>query len=331
MKNLIATFFIVTTLSSYGQSKSIQFKPTVYYNNFSEKFPAVLKVQQGDTIKSESVDAGGTDKNGERVATRGNPVTGPFFIDGASPGDILAITLISVSLNRNYATTVGGFVKRSMPMGAIEEVYGRNAKLVKWKLDTAVGYATPELISDHLKDFKVPIRPFMGCLALAAPSERKEPLTYFADEYGGNMDFYKVTKGATIYLPVFHEGGLLYIGDGHAEQGDGEINGDALETSMDFAFVTKVIKGNKHIKFPRVEDAEHIVAMAMDKTLEEAIKKATLGLLEWLQSDYNLTLKEATQVIGPLIEYRIPTLAGPKVEVAAMIEKKYLAGLNIAH
>jgi amidase len=313
MKYLIAVFFIATGQSAFGQAKSIQFKPTVYYNNFSGKFPAVLKVQQGDTLKSESVDAGGTDKNGELIAKRGNPLTGPFF----------------VSLNRDNATTVGGFVKRSLPMEAIEEVYGRNAKLVKWKLDTTSGYATPELVNEHLGDFKVPLIPFMGCLGVAAPSEGNGPLTYFADEYGGNMDFYKVTKGATIYLPVFHEGALLYIGDGHAEQGDGEINGDALETSMDFAFVAKVIKGKAQIKFPRIEDSEHIVAMAMDKTLEEALKKATLGLLEWLQSDYKLTLKEATQVIGPLIEYRIPTLAGPKVEVAAMIKKKYLASLKI--
>jgi acetamidase/formamidase len=142
------------------------------------------------------------------------------------------------------------------------------------------------------------------------------------------MDFYKITKGATIYLPVFHEGGLLYLGDGHAAQGDGELNGDALETSMDFAFVARVIKGKPQIKFPLIEDSEHIVAMAMDKTLEQALKKATLGLLEWLQTSYHLTIKEATQVIGHLIEYRIPTLAGPKLEVAAMIRKEYLTGLK---
>jgi len=329
MKNLMTVFFIaIVGLPAFGQPKSIQFKPTVYYNKFSYKFPAVLKVQQGDTIKSESVDAGGTDKNGERIAKRGNPVTGPFFIEGASPGDIVAITLTSVSLNRDHATTVGGFVKRSLPMEAMQEVYGRNAKLVKWKLDTINGYATPLFENEHLGNFKVPLNPFMGCLGLAAPSESGEPLTYFAGEYGGNMDFSKVTKGATIYLPVFHEGALLYIGDGHALQGDGELNGDALETSMDFAFVAKVIKGEPKITFPRIEDSEYIVSMAMEKTLEQALKKATLGLLEWLQKDYKLTLIEASQVIGTSIEYRIPTVAGPKLEVAAMIKKKNLIGLK---
>jgi amidase len=161
MKYLLAIFFIASGLTVFGQPKSIQFKPTVYYNNFSHKFPAVLKVQQGDTIKSESVDAGGTDKNGERIAKRGNPVTGPFFIEGASPGDIVAITLTSVSLNRDNATTVGGFVKRSLPMEVIKEVYGRNARLVKWKLDIKSGYAIPDLTSEHLGDFKIPLNPFM--------------------------------------------------------------------------------------------------------------------------------------------------------------------------
>lgn len=285
-------------------------------------------VQQGDTIKSVSVDAGGFDKNGERVAKRGNPLTGPFYIDGAKTGDILAITLTNVSLNRDYATTVAGFVKRSLPMETIKGVYGRNAKLVKWTLDLKNGFAIPNFAHEHLADFKVPLRPFLGCVGLAAPPKSKEPLSYFADTYGGNMDFYKVTQGSTIYLPVFNDGGLLYLGDGHAAQGDGELNGDALETSMDFAFVAKVIKGTPPIKFPLIEDAEHRVAMGMDKSLEEALKKATHGILEWLQMNYQLTLKEATQVIGPLIEYRIPTLAGPKFEVAAMIKKEYLLGLK---
>jgi acetamidase/formamidase len=328
MKNLVTVLFISVGLSAIGQPKSIQFKPTVYYNNFSHKFPVALKIQQGDTIKSESVDAGGINKNGESIAKRGNPVTGPFFIEGALPGDIVAITLTSVSLNRDYATTVGGFVKRSLPMEAIKEVYGRNAKLIKWNLDTISGFATPQFENEHLGNFKVPLKPFMGCLGLAAPTESGEPLTFFADQYGGNMDFSKVTKGATIYLPVFHEGALLYIGDGHAVQGDGEINGDALETSMDFSFVAKVIKGEPKVAFPRIEDSEYIISMAMDKTIEEALKKATLGLLEWIQKDYNLTLVEASQVIGTSVEYRIPTLAGPKLEIAAMIKKKILIGLK---
>ena len=115
MRYLTTVLFTLIILFASGQPKSITFKPTVYYNNFSHKFPYVLIVHQGDTIKSESVDAGGFDKNGERIAKRGNPLTGPFFIDSASAGDIVAITLTNVSLNRDYATTVEGFVKEACP------------------------------------------------------------------------------------------------------------------------------------------------------------------------------------------------------------------------
>ncbi len=212
-------------------------------------------------------------------------------------------------------------------MDNIKEIYARNAKGIKWTLDRTNGYAMPQTPHEHLGAFKVELRPFMGCVGVAAPVKSKEPLTYFADQYGGNMDFYKVTTGATVYLPVYHEGALVYIGDGHAAQGDGEINGDALETSMDFSFVARVIKGGSPLNFPRIEDNEHIIAMGMDDTLEDALKTATLGLLQWIQKDYGLSLKEAAQVIGPSIEYRIPTLAGPKLEVAAMLKKQVLSGL----
>ncbi|HZX74638.1 MAG TPA: acetamidase/formamidase family protein [Cyclobacteriaceae bacterium] len=328
MKYFVVFWFLSSAILVNGQSRSVEFKPTVYYNNFSHKFPAVLKVQPGDTVKSESVDAGGFDRLGKQRAKSGNPLTGPFFIEGALPGDVVAITLTKVSLNRGNASTVEGFIQRSLPQELMKEVYGRNTKRIIWKLDREKGLAYPEPIYDHLKNFTIPLHPFMGCVGVAAPLKSKEPLTYTADNFGGNMDFNRVTTGATIYLPVFHEGALLYIGDGHAAQGDGELNGDALETSMDFAFVAKVVKGKNRIEFPRIEDSEYIIGMAMDETMDMALKKATGTLLQWLQQDYNLTLQEATQVIGTSMEYRVPTLASPKYVIAAMIKKKYLIGIN---
>lgn len=327
MKNLLTATLTITALTALGQPKRIDIKPKTYYRHFSNKTTPIRKITPGDTILSESVDAGGFDKSGTRVTERGNPLTGPFYIEGALPGDVVAITLTKVSLNRDYATTVEGFNKRSMPMENIKEVFARNAKGIKWTLDRVNGYAISQSTHEHLENFRVKLKPFMGCVGVAAPTKNKAPLTYYAGQYGGNMDFYKVTTGVTVYLPVFHEGALLYIGDGHAVQGDGELNGDALETSMDFEFVANVIKGSK-ISFPRMEDSEHIVTMGMDKTLEKALKTATLGLLEWLQHDYGLSLQEATQVIGTTIEYRIPTLAGPALEVAAMLRKEALKGIK---
>jgi acetamidase/formamidase len=245
------------------------------------------------------------------------------------PGDVLAVTLTRVSLNRDYATTLEQFVKRSLPLETIKPVFGRNARLVKWTLDRQEGFAFPQVTHDHLANFKVPLSPFMGCVAVAAPARDKEPETYFAGAFGGNMDFSKVAQGVTLYLPVYHEGALLFIGDAHAAQGDGEITGDALETSMDFSLVTKVIKSAElTLNYPRLEDGEHIMAMATHETLEEALKLSTQNLLEWVQRDYHLSLNEATQVLGTSIEYRIPTLAGPTVAIVAMIRKERLKGLT---
>lgn len=328
MRNTFTFGLILITLTAVGQHKVVEFKPTVFHRKFSHKISPVLSLSPGDTLVSETVDAGGTDKTGKRVAERGNPQSGPFFIEGAEPGDVLAVTLTRVSLNRDYALTVEQFVKRSLPFEIAKPIFGRNGKLVTWTLDREKGYAFPQVTHDHLGNFHVPLRPFLGCLAVAAPLKDKEPLTFFAGQFGGNMDFYKVTQGTTVYLPVFHKGALLYIGDGHAVQGDGEINGDALETSMDFSLVTRVIKSAElRLTFPRMEDSEHIMAVATAKTLEEALKQATLGLVEWVQKDYGLSLSEASQVLGPLMEYRIPTLAGPQVEIVAMIRKEPLGRL----
>lgn len=326
MRLLVAIPFLLLPLSNFGQS--ISCNPTVYYNSFSYKHPVAFVIKQGDTINSESVDAGGFDKFGVSVAKSGNPVTGPFFVDGAKPGDVVAVTITSVTLTRNYASTVQSFLARSLPMEEIRSIYGRNAKRVTWQFNENKTRASPEPVYPNMPDFSIALRPFIGCVGVAARIEDKEPLTYSTDSYGGNMDFNRVTSGATIFIPVFHDGALLYFGDGHAAQGDGEINGDALETSIGFSFVARIIKDNDSIVFPRIEDSEYVIAMGMDKTLENALKMATLNLLKWIQADYGLNLKEATQVIGTLIEYRIPTIASPKFEIAAMIKKESLNNLK---
>ena len=330
MRITLLTGTVVLMLASLAEAQpaTLRFLPTVYYNNFSHKYPPALRVNVGDTVRSESVDAVGFDRTGNQIARRGNPVTGPFYITNAKPGDILAVTLVSVTLNRDYATTIETFVQRSFPKSEMKEIYGRNGKLVKWTLDIGRGVARPQTVHEHLEGLAVPLHPFMGCLGVAPPASADEPLTYFADAFGGNMDFYKVTAGATVYLPIYHDGALLFLGDGHAAQGDGEINGDALETSMDFSFVCQVIKGGRGIDFPRMEDADHLMALAMDKTMDLTLPRATQELVEWLQEDYKLSLREATQVVGPSIEYKITTLAGPKVVIAAMIRKDRLSGLT---
>jgi len=305
----------------------IHFSPTKFYNAYNAKTLPVLNVYAGDTVNTESLDAGGFDKDSIKKGERGNPLTGPFFIEGASAGDILAITITKLSFNRNYATTLNAFIPKILPKPQGKQMW-RNAKLVKWNLDTINNIATPAKNYENLSSLKIPLHPFLGSVGVSPPGTNNISSGGFGS-WGGNLDFIAITKSATLYLPVFHEGAFLYIGDGHAAQGDGELNGDALETSLSFAFTVKIIKneGNQ-LKYPRVEDMNYIMAFGQAKNLDQALKEATLNLISWLQKDYNLSIEEASQIVGPAVEYRIPKIASNTVEVVAMIKKSIIKELR---
>ena len=140
------------------------------------------------------------------------------------------------------------------------------------------------------------------------------------------MDFNEIVEGATVYLPVNVPGALLYVGDGHASQGDGELNGNALETSMDVEFTVDVIPG-KSVFAPRVESATHIIAMGLAGSLDEAFRMATANMESWLRDKYALTPSEMAQVLGTSAEYKISEVADRNAGVVLMIKKDRLNSL----
>src|SRR5262249_32969840 len=140
------------------------------------------------------------------------------------------------------------------------------------------------------------------------------------------MDFNEIVEGATVYLPVRVPGALLYLGDGHAAQGDGEVNGNALETSMDVEFTVDVIP-EQRISGPRVESATHIMAMGLGGSLEDAMREATSGMEQWLSADYKLTPSEVAQVLGTSAEYKISEVADRNAGIVLKLNKERLAGL----
>jgi len=326
MKKYCIIILLGITQSLTGQDslhpKRIDFSPSAFSHNFSADIPPVLRISPGDTIHTESVDAMGIDKNGVKRISGGNPLTGPFYIETALPGDWVAITLTKLSLNRSYATSAEGFVSRALPKSYIKK--SKKVTLVRWNFDFAKMSATPAVQHAHLQRFNVPLKPMLGCVGLASPPG-KEVLTFFAGPFGGNMDFSLVAQSATVYLPVFHPGGLLYIGDAHAAQGDGELNGDALETSMDIEIITHILKGKQYaIYMPRMEDSTYIMTVGLDKSLDNALKIANAGMMDWLQKDYHLTLEEVSILLGSSVEYCIAEVADPTVEVVAKLRKKFL-------
>jgi amidase len=200
---------------------------------------------------------------------------------------------------------------------------------VRWHLDIDRGLATPEKPAEHLTHYSVPLKPMQGCVAVAPGLADPSPGTGDSGRWGGNMDFNEITEGATVYLPVNVEGALLYIGDGHAAQGDGEITGNALETSMDVEFAVDVIPG-QHIPAARVESATHIMAMGLAGSLHGAFREATSNMADWLVHPYQLTPSEVAQVLGSAAEYKVSEVADRNAGMVLKINKARLHSLSAA-
>jgi len=140
------------------------------------------------------------------------------------------------------------------------------------------------------------------------------------------MDFNDIVEGVTLYLPVSVPGALLYLGDGHAAQGDGELNGNALETSMDVEFTVDVISG-KSIRGPRAESATHIMAMGLAGSIDDAFRGATANMAQWLSDAYKLTPSEVAEVLGTAAEYKVSEAADRNAGVVLKIDKQRLQSL----
>lgn len=311
-----------------GGPRRLEFVPKTFYRAFSPTTEPVLHVWPGDTVHTTSVDAGGADEKGVTRVLGGNPLTGPFYVETAMPGDVLAITIKKLKLNRDWAMSDKGFVNRAMTTD-----YAAKNKQdwsdTRWRLDLEKGVAKLEKPSDSMKDFAVPVHPMLGCVGVAPGFAGSAVSAQDSGGFGGNMDFNQIAEGTTLYLGVNQPGALLYIGDGHALQGDGELNGNALETSMDIEFSVDVLQ-KKEIGTPRAENADYLMAMGLSGSLDVAFSRATSELATWLQQDYKLSSSEVAAVLGSSIQYGISEVADRNVGVIAKIPKKALATLKPA-
>jgi len=309
-----------------GAPQRHDFTPSTFHRQFSAANKPVLTVSPGDTIHTTTVDAGGTDENGVKRVLGGNPETGPFYIETAAPGDTLVVHLAHLRLNRDWAVSDDGIVDRGVDSGLAVKMKD-GFKNVRWHLDLQKGVATSEKPGEHLARYTVPLRPMLGCVAVAPGSAQAPPGTGDSGRWGGNMDFNEIVEGATVYLPVNVPGALLYVGDGHAAQGDGELNGNALETSMDVEFTVDVVS-HKSIVSPRVESATHIMAMGLAGSLDDAFRSATANMAQWLTDDYKLTPSEIAQVLGTAAEYKVSEVADRNAGIVLKINKDRLQSLT---
>ena len=309
-----------------GSPKRCVFKPTDYSNEFTPHRKPVLTIWPGDTVATTTIDSGGVDEQGITRALFGNPQTGPFYVATAAPGDTLVVRIKRLRLNRTYADSLDAIVARALSTGLAAKAADLGEP-VRWTLDLQHGTASPEAPSGRLNALHVPLRPMLGGLAVAPGFGSAPVSTGDTGRFGGNMDFNEIVEGNTVYLPVFQPGALLYLGDAHALQGDGETSQYALETSMDVEFSVEVLRGTP-IAMPRVESPTQIMTLGQAGSLDDALRMATAGMTQWLEQEYGLTLSESAQVLGSSVKFVVANLAGRSVGVAAKLDKSILAGLR---
>jgi acetamidase/formamidase len=314
----VATAFVATLRAA----ETHRFVPDTFYTTYSAAHPPALHIKPGDRVITKTIDAGGVDWNGRQVASGPNPQTGPFFVDGAEPGDMLVVSIEKLDTNRTAAYSGSLLSPYTVDPAAINARVEREAKRLTWTIDRSKGVARLDQADVQPGGIELPLRPMLGCVGVA-PRGREAISTATPGAWGGNMDYAKLNAGTKLMLPVNEPGALLFIGDGHARQGEGEVAGTGLETSLDVEFSVELVK-KKAIAWPRMESATHVMVLGSARPLLEAFQHATSELQRWLMSDYGFTERGAQTFMGQATEYEIANVVDPAFTVVAKIPKSLL-------
>ena len=309
-------------LTQQSASSPIKFEPKNGVRTFAVREP-VLRIHPGAIVETRTFskpgdyyDRSGGDWPGE---------VGPFWIEGATPNDTLVVRIVKLRPNRDVA------VSAVNPNGISAVAADSRTRMLNdplparrfvWRLDRARNVGILDLPGSRSKVIEMPLKPMLGRLAVAPAGEEAFD-GLWPGNFGGNMDASDAREGTTVYLPIFHDGALFYFGDGHALQGDGEIVGSGLETTMDVTFQFDLIKGRR-IRWPRMEDADDIMVAGSVRPLVDAFRIAQVELIEWLIEDYGFERMEAYQVVSQGGHSRIANVVDPNYTVVAKFPKKLL-------
>lgn len=299
------------------------FEPAHYHTLIGAHDP-VLRVADGDTIITTTVDAGGKDAAGEQVTPSGNPQTGPFYVEGAVPGDTLAVRLERLEPNRARAFSGTVIAPNVVDPAYVSKLPERQG--AEWRIDRKAGTATLVSPDTKLGKLVLPLDPMLGCFGVA-PGGGQAISTATSAEHGGNMDYPGFREGVTAYFPVSVDGALLHLGDGHALQGDGEIVGTGIEVSMDVRVTVHVLKG-KQIGWPRGEDEDCIFTVGNARPLDQCVQHATTEMLSWLEADYGLDCRSASILLGQCVQYDLGNVFDPAYTMVCKLAKRYVSALS---
>lgn len=281
---------------------------------FTRHRPPAITIQPGETLVVEAEDAlsGQIRQSGDRRDKTkqpfSNPIAGPIMVEGAEPGDTLAVKIESIASRDGQCATytgpsrmLGEWLGTDVPHGA--HVCPIRDGEVHWSYR-----------------IRIPFHPMLGCIG-TAPAWGV-PTTLPAGAHGGNMDLVEVCPGNTVYLPVFVQGGFLYLGDAHAAMGHGELSATGLEMASESTITVDLLK-NKSIVGPRIESADELIAVATGCPMERAVAEAYAQLILWMESEYHWDRWKAYDLLTHVGQISVGYYAIGTV--GAKISKRYLA------
>ena len=318
-KSALIAATVLLLLPAPMRAETHTFVPTAFYTTYSFAHPPALRIKPGDRVVTKTIDAGGVDWNGKTVSGGPNPETGPFYVEGAEPGDMIVVTIEKLETNRTSAYASSLLAPYTVDPQAIAARVDRDPKRTTWTIDKAKGVARLDQVEFQPGGIELPLKPMLGCIGVA-PARKEAIATSVPGAFGGNMDYASMGVGVKLMLPVNEPGALLFLGDGHARMGEGEVVGTGLETSMDVEFSVALVK-KKAIGWPRLETDTHVMVLGSARPLLEAFQHATTELQKWLVADYGMTERGAQILMGQAAEYEIANVVDPNFTVVAKIRK----------
>jgi acetamidase/formamidase len=298
------------------------FTPSTYFLTLGSHEP-VLRIADGDTVETSTIDGAGRNRDGTEVVSGYNAQTGPFFVEDAQPGDTLSVRLDYLWPNRPYAHSSTVVTPNTVDPEYVLE-FPRERTQAGWDIDLARGVAVLARPETPLSRLEFKIAPMLGCFGVAPPRGQAMSAST-SSNHGGNMDYRGFVAGVTAYFPVFVPGALFSLGDGHALQGDGEIVGTGVEVSLDVRFTVRVLKARR-ITWPRAENDEFIMTLGNARPLDQALQHATTEMLRWLQHDYGLNIIAASSLLGQCVRYEVGNVCDPAYTMVCKVAKSWLNG-----
>lgn len=310
---------------------------TVAYGYYSAKATPALRIRSGDVVRIHTLItstprrllAAGVDSAAIEPALRdivehvtdkgpgGHILTGPIYVEGAEPGDVLEVHVEKIDLAIPYAYNAFGPTSGFLP----EDFHERRMKIVPLDAKAGVAHFAPGI--------DIPLRPFFGSMGVAPPDSMGRVSSAPPYIHAGNLDNKELVAGSTLYIPVWVPGALFEVGDGHAAQGNGEVDITALETSLVGTF-RFVVRKDLHLSWPQAETATHYIAMGMDKDLVVATKTAVRNMIDFLAATKGLTREDAYMLTSVAGDVNTTQLVDGNVGVHVMMPKSIFTGRKTA-